>query len=124
MAIVTETIGDAPYAPLRERLARLCGVVVAVIAQVVMRDRTVVGSHYLAPVIETALGVVLVLGDGVLKAAALPRLPLRLDHQPHCLLATDTMPLTRTAKMLMAWVSAVSLATFAVVLARAVNILT
>jgi len=36
---------------------------------------------------------------------------------------TDTMPLTRTAKMLMAWQSTVSLATFAVVLARAVNIL-
>jgi len=37
---------------------------------------------------------------------------------------TDTMPLSRTAKMLMAWQSTVSLATFAVVLARAVNILT
>lgn len=37
---------------------------------------------------------------------------------------TDTMPLTRTAKMLMAWQSTVSLATFAVVLARAVNVLT
>jgi len=36
---------------------------------------------------------------------------------------TDTMPLTRTAKMLMAWESAVSIATFAVVLARAINIL-
>ena len=36
---------------------------------------------------------------------------------------TDTMPLTRTAKMLMSWQSTVSLATFAVVLARAVNIL-
>lgn len=34
------------------------------------------------------------------------------------------MPLTRTAKMLMAWQSIVSLATVAVVLARAVNILT
>jgi hypothetical protein len=36
---------------------------------------------------------------------------------------TDTMPLTRTAKMLMVWESAVSLATLALVLARAVNIL-
>jgi hypothetical protein len=34
------------------------------------------------------------------------------------------MPLTRTAKMLMAWQSTVALATFAVVLARAVNVLT
>ena len=34
------------------------------------------------------------------------------------------MPLTRTAKMLMVWESIVSLATFAVVLARAVNIMT
>jgi uncharacterized membrane protein len=36
---------------------------------------------------------------------------------------TDTMPLSRTAKMLMAWQSMVSLATSALVLARAVNIL-
>ena len=36
---------------------------------------------------------------------------------------TDTMPLSRTAKMLMVWESAVALATFAVVLARAVNVL-
>ena len=37
---------------------------------------------------------------------------------------TDTMPLSRTAKMLMVWESAVSFATLAVVLARAVNALT
>jgi uncharacterized membrane protein len=36
---------------------------------------------------------------------------------------TDTMPLSRTAKMLMVWESVVSFATMAVVLARAVNIL-
>jgi uncharacterized membrane protein len=36
---------------------------------------------------------------------------------------TDTMPLTRTAKMLMVWESVVSFATLAVVLARAVNVL-
>jgi uncharacterized membrane protein len=37
---------------------------------------------------------------------------------------TDTMPLSRTAKMLMVWESIVSFSTLAVVLARAVNILT
>ncbi|MFZ2013891.1 MAG: hypothetical protein WAV00_08730 [Nocardioides sp.] len=36
---------------------------------------------------------------------------------------TDTMPLSRTAKMLMVWESLVSFATMAVLLARAVNIL-
>ena len=36
---------------------------------------------------------------------------------------TDTMPLSRTAKMLMVWESTVSLAMMAVVLARAINIL-
>ena len=221
---MTGTNSDAPYAPLSARLAPLCGVVVAVIAQVVMRDRIVLGPPYLAPVVETALGVVLLLGEGVLKArhhlmghvryalalvlagsattsAALlihdvvhvrpvsvqqllgegvqilvvlavgfaflfwqldrggpdgrvqPDLELmsfwftqdaireysdQFDSwQPRFLdylylsitniLAfspTDSMPLTRTAKMLMAWQSIVSLATVAVVLARAVNILT
>jgi hypothetical protein len=220
---VTATNGEAPYAPLRERLAPLCGVVVAVIAQVAMRDRIVLGPLYLAPVIETALVVVLVLGDGVLKtyrnrmgyvwyalalllAGSATTSAVLLVHdvihvrpvsvqqllaeglqilvvltvgfalmfwqldrggpngrvqpdverisfwftqdaireysdqfdnwQPRFLdylyvsitnliafSPTDTMPLTRTAKMLMAWESAVSLATFAVVLARAVNIL-
>ena len=204
---MTETNSEAPYAPLRERLAPLCGVVVAVIAQVVMRDRIVLGPPYLAPVIETALVVVLVLGDGVLKAyrnrvgyvwyalalllagsattsavllihdvihvrpasvhaarggardprgpdrrvrahvlaarprrpqrsgtarrgtvlvlvhagrdprvlrpvrqlaTALPRLPLRLETNLIAFSPTDTMPLTRTAKILMAWESAVS----------------
>lgn len=222
-AIVTETNGEAPYASLRERLAPLCGVVVAVIAQVAMRDRIVLGPLYLAPVIETALVVVLVLVDGVLKAYrnrmgyvwyalalilagsattsavllihdviqvrpvsvqqllaeglqilvvltvgfalmfwqldrggpngrvqpdverisfwftqdAIREYSDQFDNwQPRFLdylyvsitnliafSPTDTMPLTRTAKMLMAWESAVSLATFAVVLARAVNIL-
>lgn len=214
----------ASYAPLRARLAPLCGVVVAVLAQVLMRDRIVLGPLLLAPIIEITLGVVLVLGDSVLPAhrrrmgqvryvlalvlavsattsAALlvhdvihtrpvsvqqllaegvqilvvlsvgfALLFWQLDRggpdgrvqpdvermsfwftqdaireysdefdswQPRFLdylyLAitnliafspTDTMPLTRTAKMLMVWESLVSLTTFAIVLARAVNILT
>ena len=65
---MTETNGEAPYAPLRERLAPLCGVVVAIIAQVVMRDRIVLGPPYLAPVIEIALVVVLVLVLAILWA--------------------------------------------------------
>ena len=63
---MTETDDAAPYAPLRERLSPLCGVVIAILAQVLMRDRIVLGPIFLAPVIETALGVALVLGDGVL----------------------------------------------------------
>jgi hypothetical protein len=66
--IVSETNGSARYAPLRERLAPLGGVAVAVLAQVLMRDRIVLGPPLLAPIVEITLGVVLLLGDGVLKA--------------------------------------------------------
>jgi hypothetical protein len=222
-SIVGETNDAARYAPLRTRLAPLVAVIVALLAQVLMRDRIVLGPLLLAPIVETTLLVVLLLGEGVLQAyrhrmggvryvlalvlagsattsAALlihdvihtrpvsvqqlfaegvqifvvltvgfallfwqldrggpngrvqpdvERMsfwftqdaireysdqfdnwqPLFLDYLYVSftnLLAfspTDTMPLSRTAKMLMAWESAVSLATLAVVLSRAVNIL-
>ena len=211
------------YATLRARLAPLSAVVVAVLAQVLMRDRIVLGPPLLAPVIEITLGVALLLGESVLPAARHRIGPVRyalalvlavsattsaallihdllhnhpvdvqqllaegvqilvvltigfallfwqLDRggpngraQPDVELTsfwftqdaireysdefdnwqprfldylyvsitnviafspTDTMPLSRTAKMLMTWESVVSLATLAVVLARAVNIL-
>ena len=60
----TQEVG-ARYAPLGERLAPLGAVAVAVLAQVLVRDRIVVGPPLLVPVIETALGVVLILGDGL-----------------------------------------------------------
>ena len=37
---------------------------------------------------------------------------------------TDTMPLTRTAKMLMLWESLVAIGTIGIVLARAINLFT
>ena len=214
----------AAYASLGERLAPLGAVAVAVISQVLMRDRIVVGPLLLAPITEVGLGVLLILGDGVLRAhrhrmeyvryalalvltgsatassallihdvvhdkqvsvqqlftegvqilvvlaVGFALLFWQLDRggpngrvQPDAermsfwftqdaireysdqfdtwqprfldylyvgitnLLAfspTDTMPLSRTAKMLMVWESAVSFATLAVVLARAVNALT
>src|SRR3954447_8653270 len=214
---------SARYAPLGERLAPLGAVAVAVLSQVLMADRIVLGPPLLAPTLEVALGAVLILEDGVLRShrnrMGLVRYALaivlacsatasagllihdvvhagqvtvqqlllegvqilvvltvgfgllfwQLDRggpdgrarpepermsfwftqdaireysdqfdswQPRFLdylyLAntnlvafspTDTMPLTRTAKMLMVWESVVSLATSAVVLARAVNIL-
>ena len=214
---------EVRYAPLVERLAPLVAVVVAVLSQVLMRDRIVLGPLLLAPVVEVALVVAIILGDGALRSRRrrvdLLRYALahvlaisgttsafllisdviavrpvtvqqllaeglqilvvvtvgfallfwQLDRggpngrvqqkveltsfwftqdaireysdqfdswQPRFLdylyLAitnlvafspTDTMPLTRTAKMLMVWESVVSLATSAVVLARAVNIL-
>ena len=220
---MTEANDAAPYAPLRERLSPLCGVVIAILAQVLMRDRIVLGPIFLAPVMETALGLVLVVGDGVLHvqrrhmtyvryllafllvgsatcSAALlihdvihvrpvsvqqllaegvqvlvvlavgfgllfwqldrggpdgrvqadvelmsfwftqdaireysdqfdnwrPRFLDYLYLSITNLIAfspTDTMPLSRTAKMLMVWESTVSLAMIAVVLARAINIL-
>jgi hypothetical protein len=198
-------------------------VAVAVLAQVLLRDRIVLGPLLLAPIIEVTLCVVLILGDGllpaqrhrmgdvryalalVLAASATTSAALLIHDLIHTrpvsvqqLLAegvqilvvlavgfallfwqldrggpngrvqpdaelmsfwftqdaireysdqfdnwrprfldyfyvsvtnlfafspTDTMPLTRTAKMLMVWESVVSLATLAVVLARAVNIL-
>jgi hypothetical protein len=212
------------YAPLGERLAPLGAVAIAVLSQVLMRDRIAVGPILLVPIVEVGLGIVLVLGDGVLRAhrhrmghvryllaivlagsatasAALlihevvqadpvsvqqlffegvqilvvlavgfGLLFWQLDRggpngrvqpdvermsfwftqdaireysdqfdtwQPRFLdylyvgitnlLAfspTDTMPLSRAAKMLMVWESVVAFATLAVVLARAVNILT
>lgn len=213
-----------PYPTLGTRLAPLSAVAVAVLAQVLMRDRIVLGPPLLVPTVEVALCVALVIVDGVLVAErrragvlryalalvlaisatssaalliadvidvdpvsvqqlfsegvqilvvltvgfgllfwqldrggpngrALPD-PERMSFwftqdaireysdqfdswQPRFLdylyLAitnlvafspTDTMPLSRTAKMLMVWESFVSLATFAVVLARAVNIMT
>ena len=219
------TAGDnALYAPLGERLAPLGAVAVAVLSQVLMRDRIVLGPLLLVPIIEVSLGVVLILGDGVLRAQrhrmGLVRYVLALvlacsatasaallihdvvharpvsvqqllsegvqievvlavgfallfwqldrggpngrvqpdvermsfwftqdaireysdqfdNWQPRFLdylylsitnlmafSPTDTMPLSRTAKMLMVWESVVSFATLAVVLARAVNILT
>jgi uncharacterized membrane protein len=204
-------------------LAPLGAVAVAVLSQVLMRDRIVLGPLLLVPIIEVGLGVVLILGDGVMHAhrhrMAYVRYALalvlacsatassallihdvvhavtvtvqqllaegvqilvvlavgfalvfwQLDRggpngrvQPDVELMsfwftqdaireysdqfdsweprfldylyvsitnlfafspTDTMPLTRTAKMLMVWESLVSFATLAVVLARAVNIL-
>jgi len=211
-------------APLSQRLAPLVAVVVAVLSQVLMRDRIVLGPLLLAPVAEVSLGVVIVLGDGVLhvgrrrmgytryalalvlalSATASAALliddvvavhhvtvqqllaegvqicivltvgfallfwqldrggpdgrvqpdvermafwftqdaireysdefdswrPLFLDYLYVAITnlvafsPTDTMPLSRTAKMLMVWQSLVGFATMAVVLARAVNILT
>jgi hypothetical protein len=221
---VSDTDADPRYAPLSTRLAPLSAVALAVLAQVLMRDRISIGPRGLAPVIEVALVISIVVGDAVLGAhprrvgflryalalvivtsgtasAALlvtdviavrpvsvqqllaeglqvlvvitvgfALLFWQLDRggpdgrvqraveltsfwftqdaireysdqfdawQPRFLdylyvaitnlvafSPTDTMPLSRTAKMLMAWQSTVSLATFAVVLARAVNILT
>ena len=220
---MTDAPDDRPYATPSTRLAPLAAVVVAVAAQLLMRDRIVLGPLLLVPIIEIALVLVLVVGDGLLgmrrRHAGLVRYALALvitisatssaalmiadvidvrpvsvqqllaegaqilvvlavgfallfwqldrggpdgralpdvelfsfwftqdaireysdqfDHwQPRFLdylyvaitnlvafSPTDTMPLTRTAKMLMAWQSTVALATFAVVLARAVNIL-
>jgi uncharacterized membrane protein len=218
------TPGDiAPYAPLGERLAPLAAVAVAVLCQVLMRDRIVLGPLLLVPIVEVGLSVVLILGDGALRAhrhrmgvvryalalvlassatasagllihdvvnadqvsvqqllvegvqilvvlaVGFALLFWQLDRggpngraQPNVerkafwftqdaireysdqfdswqprfldylylsitnLMAfspTDTMPLSRTAKMLMAWESVVSFATLAVLLARAVNIL-
>lgn len=216
-------MSESAYAPLSARLAPLSAVAVAVLAQVLMRDRIVLGPLLLVPIIEVALAVAIIVADGVLQArrrvdplryalalvlcvsgtssAALlitdvisvrpvsvqqllaegaqilvvmtvgfALLFWQLDRggpngraqpdvermsfwftqdaireysdqfdswQPRFLdylyvaitnlvafSPTDTMPLSRTAKMLMAWESTVALATFAVVLARAVNILT
>ncbi|MGO4255004.1 hypothetical protein [Marmoricola sp. RAF53] len=220
---MTDANEAAGYAPLGERLAPLAGVTIAVAAQLAMRDRIVLGPPVLAPAIEIALGVALLLGEGALRShrhllgraryllalvlvvsattsavlviddvlAARPvtvqqllgdgaqvlvvmavgfgLLFWQLDRggpngrvQPDVeqmsfwftqdaireysdqfdnwrprfldylylsitnLVAfspTDTMPLSRTAKMLMVWESLVSLAVIAVVLARAINIL-
>ena len=214
---------DMPYASLRDRLAPLIAVTVAITAQVLMRDRIVLGPLLLAPIVEATLGVVLLLGDSLLRshrhrlsyvryalalvlalsatasaallihdliharpvsvqqllaegvqvlvvaAVGFAMLFWQLDRggpngrvQPNpeymsfwftqdaireysdqfdhweprfvdylylsitnltAFSPTDTMPLTRTAKMLMAWQSLISLATIAVVLARAVNLL-
>ena len=214
---------DVGYAPLSERLAPLAGVAVAVVAQLAMRDRIVLGPRGVAPAVEITLGVVLLLGEGVLRAhhrflgrvryllalvlalsattssalliadvieahpvtvqqllgegvqvlvvmgVGFALLFWQLDRggpngrvQPDveqmafwftqdaireysdqfdnwrprfldylyvsitnivAFSPTDTMPLSRTAKMLMVWESVVSLAVLAVVLARAVNIL-
>ena len=212
------------YASLGTRLAPLSAVTVAVLCQVLMRDRIVVGPPLLVPVVEVALGVALILADGLLLAerrrAGFLRYALALvlivsgtasaalmitdvlvvkpvsvqqlfaeglqilvvitvgfgllfwqmdrggpngrvqpdpermafwftqdaireysdqfdNWQPRFLdylylsitnliafSPTDTMPLSRTAKMLMTWESAVALAIFTVVLSRAVNIMT
>lgn len=216
--------GAGRFAPLGERLAPLAAVVVAILSQILMRDRIVLGPVLLAPVIEVTLGVVLILGDAVTRsqrhrmgyvryalalvlvcsatsssallirdvisarpvsvqqllaegvqilvvlAVGFALLFWQLDRggpdgrvQPdvermafwftqdaireysdefdnwrprfldYLYLAitntmafspTDTMPLSRTAKMLMVWESLVAFATMAVLLARAVNILT
>ena len=220
---MTEADAGEQYAPLTARLAPLSAVVVAVLAQVLMRDRIVLGPLLLAPLVEVVLVVAIILGDGarrsqrrrgdllryalalvlaisgtssaallisdvltvrpvsvqqllaegaqilVVTTVGFALLFWQLDRggptgraQPEVELTsfwftqdaireysdqfdswqprfldylylaitnlvafspTDTMPLSRTAKMLMAWQSVVSLATFAVVLARAVNIL-
>ena len=220
---MSDADAGARSASLADRLAPLSAVVVAVLAQILMRDRIVLGPPLLVPVIEIALVVAIVFGDVVLRtgrgvvrllryalalvlavsgttSAALlisdvievrpvsvqqllaegtqvlvvmtvgfallfwqldrggPDGRAKLDveltsfwftqdaireysdqfdsWQPRFLdylyvsitnlvafSPTDTMPLTRTAKMLMTWQSIVSLATVAVVLARAVNIL-
>ncbi|WP_456825793.1 hypothetical protein [Cellulomonas sp. P5_E12] len=220
---MSEASADRRYAPLGARLAPLIAVAVAVLAQVLMRDRIALGPLLLVPVIEFVLVVAIILGDeampaqrhrvdllryalalvlavsGTTSAALLiwdlitvrpvsvqqllaeglqilvvvtvgfALLFWQLDRggpngraqpdvermsfwftqdaireysdqfdswQPRFLdylyvaitnliafSPTDTMPLTRTAKMLMSWQSTVALATFAVVLARAVNIL-
>ena len=65
---MTDASDAVSYAPLRERLPPLCGVAVAILAQVLMRDRIVLGPLFLAPVVETTLAVVLILGDGVLRS--------------------------------------------------------
>ena len=67
-ANMTETDDGARYAPLRDRLAPLGAVAVAVLSQVLMRDRIVLGPLLLVPITEVGLGVVIVLGDGVLRA--------------------------------------------------------
>ena len=221
---MSDASSDRPYATPSTRLAPLAAVVVAVAAQLLMRDRIVLGPLLLVPIIEIALVLALAVGDGLLgmrrrharrlryalalviivsastsavlmivdvitvrpvsvqqllaegaqilvvlavgfallfwqldrggpDGRALPAVELysfwftqdaireysdQFDNwQPRFLdylylsitnlvafSPTDTMPLTRTAKMLMAWQSTVALATFAVVLARAVNILT
>src|SRR4051794_1695980 len=223
-AVMTKRADPTPYAPLRERLAPLLAVAVAVLAQVLMRDRISLGPKLLAPTVEVGLSVILILGDGALGAHRHRMRPMayalavvlatsatasgglmihdvvhaepvsvqqllsegvqilivlavgfallfwQLDRggpngrvqpdvewmsfwftqdaireysdqfdnwQPRFLdylyvaitnaLAfspTDMMPLSRTAKMLMVWESVVSFATLAVVLTRAVNILT
>jgi hypothetical protein len=220
---MTKRADATPYAPLRERLAPLLAVAVAVLSQVLMRDRISLGPTLLAPTVEVGLSVILILGDGalgvhrhrmravayalavvlatsatasaglmihdVVQAAPVSVQQLlwegvqilvvltvgfallfwQLDRggpngrvqpdvermsfwftqdaireysdqfdswQPRFLdylyLAitnamafspTDTMPLSRSAKMLMVWESVVAFATLAVLLARAVNIL-
>jgi len=221
---VSKAVDPTPEAPLSDRLAPLLAVAVAVLSQVLMRDRITLGPTLLVPTVEVGLGIVLILGDGLLRAhrhrmgavrytlalvlatsatasAALmihdvikadqltvqqllaegvqiivvlavgfallfwqldrggPNGRVQADPermsfwftqdaireysdqfdrwQPRFLdylyLAvtnvmafspTDTMPLSRTAKMLMMWESVVAFATLAVLLARAVNILT
>ncbi len=220
---VSTAAEGAQYAPLSERLAPLGAVAIAVLSQVLMRDRIVLGPLLLVPIIEVGLSVVLILGEEVLQAhrhrmgyvryalalvlasSATGSAALLIHDVVHAdkvsvqqLLAegvqilivlavgfgllfwqldrggpngrvqpdvermsfwftqdaireysdqfdnwqprfldylyvsitnlmafspTDTMPLSRTAKMLMVWESVVSFATLAVVLARAVNIL-
>ena len=73
--IVNESHDVAHYAPLRARLAPLCAVAVAVLAQVSMRDRIVLGPLLLVPIIETALCLVLLVGDGIFRV---PRRHLKL----------------------------------------------
>lgn len=51
------------------------------------------------------------------------RLPVRQLHQRRGVLPTDTMPLSRWAKMMMTLQSLVSISTTALVIARAVNVL-
>jgi hypothetical protein len=65
---VSDAFDGRRYARLRERLAPLSAVALAVLAQLLMRDRIVLGPLLLAPVVEIILGVVLLLGDGFLPA--------------------------------------------------------
>src|SRR5579862_5609984 len=58
---------DDHFASIGARLAPLCAVTVAVAAQVLMRDRIVLGPLFLAPVTEVVLVVTLLLGDGVFR---------------------------------------------------------
>ncbi|WP_051274340.1 hypothetical protein [Cellulomonas sp. URHD0024] len=217
------TESPAPYPTVGTRLAPLSAVAVAVLSQVLMRDRIAVGGRFVVPMIELVLAITLIAVDGVVPAerrrAGIVRYALaitlcvsatssaalmiadvlevkpvsvqqmfaegsqilvvlavgfgllfwQLDRggpngrilpepelmsfwftqdaireysdqfdswQPRFLdylyvgitnlvafSPTDTMPLTRTAKALMTWESFVSIATFAVVLSRAVNVM-
>src|SRR3954471_9965124 len=67
-AVVSQAADQTRYAPLSDRLAPLLAVAVAVLSQVLMRDRITLGPTLLVPTVEVGLGIVLILGDGLLRA--------------------------------------------------------